>query len=117
MFEVLHLVVNVCCALLLAATLDARVFLPRTERYPDLGGCEFQRFFEVTPEDLVNDGLYNALAISMWGGIHRDLSVKLACKELGAVRTLQSTLGLTAKKGGQAKQARQMAAARRARRW
>ena len=41
------------------------------EKDPDLGGCAFARFFETTPQELVDGGLYRNLAISCFSGRHR----------------------------------------------
>jgi len=40
------------------------------ENDPDLGGCEFGRMFEVTPQELIADGLYKTLARSCFPGCH-----------------------------------------------
>ena len=40
------------------------------ENDPDLGGCEFGRMFEVTPQELIADGLYKTLARSCFPGRH-----------------------------------------------
>mmetsp|Transcript_35964 Transcript_35964/g.94611 ORF Transcript_35964/g.94611 Transcript_35964/m.94611 type:complete len:193 (+) Transcript_35964:2572-3150(+) len=49
-------------------------------------GCEFSRFFQTTPNDLINSGLYSsALAIAFVDGdAHRIVSQKLFAKSLGA---------------------------------
>jgi hypothetical protein len=48
-------------------------------------GCEFSRFFQTTPNDLIKSGLYSALAISFVDGdAHRTVSKKLFAKSLGA---------------------------------
>ena len=41
------------------------------ENDPDLGGCQFSRFFEVTPQELIAGGLYRDLAKSCFPGRHR----------------------------------------------
>ena len=41
------------------------------ENDPDLGGCQFSRFFEVTPQELIAGGLYKDLAKSCFPGRHR----------------------------------------------
>ena len=58
------------------------------------GGCEFGRFFEVTPKDLISDGLYSALALAFYPKPFRSVSVCLAARALGAVdvRTVASRL-------------------------
>ena len=51
------------------------------------GGCEFARMFTTTPHDLIDDGLYNALAFSAYPGEkHRAVSLALVAKALGSVR-------------------------------
>ena len=40
------------------------------ENDPERGGCEFSRFFRTTPEDLINGGLYKALAFAFYSGPH-----------------------------------------------
>ena len=48
-------------------------------------GCEFRRFFETTPQDLIDDGLYKALAFAAYPGMeHRAASLALLAKALGA---------------------------------
>ena len=55
------------------------------ENDPVKGGCEFGRFFETTPQDLINGGLYDALAeLFVSGTTHRKLSHALLAKKLGA---------------------------------
>ena len=41
------------------------------ENDPALGGCQFSRFFEVTPQELIAGGLYTDLAKSCFPGRHR----------------------------------------------
>ena len=41
------------------------------ENDPDLGGVEFNRFFETTPQELIAGGLYTDLAKSCFPGRHR----------------------------------------------
>ena len=48
------------------------------------GGCEFGRFFSTTPQDLIADGLYKALAFALYPGHFRAVSVALVAKKLGA---------------------------------
>ena len=48
-------------------------------------GCEFGRFFGTTPQDLIDDGLYKALAIAAHPGMeHRAASLALLAKAFGA---------------------------------
>ncbi|EOD25493.1 hypothetical protein EMIHUDRAFT_367322 [Emiliania huxleyi CCMP1516] len=58
------------------------------ENDPDLGGCLFSRFFEVTPQErageLIADGLYKDLARSCFPGPHHPVSLALLAKDLGA---------------------------------
>ena len=43
------------------------------ENDPDLGGCVFDRMFEVTPQELIKDGLYRDLARSFFPGAYREV--------------------------------------------
>ena len=63
-------------------------------------GCEFGTFFRTTPQDLIDGGLYKAIAIAfMSGEAHRKVSRALLAKDLGArarsalqLRSWQSSL-------------------------
>ena len=48
------------------------------------GGCEFARFFESTPQDLIADGLYKALAYAWYPEPFRAVSVALVAQAFGA---------------------------------
>ena len=48
------------------------------------GGCEFAKFFETTPQDLIADGLYRALAYAWYPGPFRPVSVALVALAFGA---------------------------------
>ena len=50
------------------------------------GGCIFGRFFEVTPRDLIADGLYNDLAVGCHSDPHRQVSLALLAQALGATK-------------------------------
>ena len=52
-------------------------------------GCEFGHFFTTTPSDLIQDGLYKALALACYPGAHRAVSMALAARALGAVSSGQ----------------------------
>ncbi|EOD04348.1 hypothetical protein EMIHUDRAFT_221124 [Emiliania huxleyi CCMP1516] len=55
------------------------------------GGCIFGHFFEVTPRDLIADGLYHDLAVGCHAGPHRQVSLALLATALGATKqTAQS---------------------------
>jgi hypothetical protein len=55
------------------------------ENDPERGGCEFGRFFGTTPQDLIDNGLYRALAFAAYPGMeHRAASLALLAKALGA---------------------------------
>ena len=54
------------------------------------GGCEFARMFSTTPQDLIADGLYKALALAYYPGLFRPVSIALVAKRLGAVSGLRS---------------------------
>ena len=58
-------------------------FLLIHETEESRGGCEFQRFFDVTPPDLVKAGLYRQLAIAWHQGSHLLVSRALAAEALG----------------------------------
>ena len=49
-------------------------------------GCEFDSFFHTTPTDLLNDNIYSDLAIALMSGKHREVSMQLLLKKLGAKR-------------------------------
>lgn len=53
------------------------------ENDPQRGGCEFARFFQTTPEDLLADGIFKDLAIAFYPGPHRDVSSALFAKAIG----------------------------------
>ena len=57
------------------------------------GGCEFARFFETTPKDLINDGLYDALALALHADEYRSVSLLLAAQALGASDSVHMTAG------------------------
>eukprot|EP00316_Scyphosphaera_apsteinii_P013750 CAMPEP_0119306118 /NCGR_PEP_ID=MMETSP1333-20130426/6943_1 /TAXON_ID=418940 /ORGANISM="Scyphosphaera apsteinii, Strain RCC1455" /LENGTH=220 /DNA_ID=CAMNT_0007309345 /DNA_START=287 /DNA_END=949 /DNA_ORIENTATION=- len=48
------------------------------------GGCPFSRFFQVTPDSLVQGGLYKTIAVPMHTEPYRIISLTLLAKELGA---------------------------------
>jgi len=55
------------------------------ENDPARQGCEFGTFFEITPQGLINKGLFRPLAIAfMSGEAHRKVSCALLAKKLGA---------------------------------
>jgi len=57
------------------------------------GGCVFGRFFEVTPRDLIADGLYDDLAVGCHADPHRQVSLALLAKALGAThQTVDSSV-------------------------
>ena len=53
------------------------------ENDPLKHGCEFGHFFTTTPQDLIDNGLYGALAIAFYSGPHRQVSLGLAGKAVG----------------------------------
>ena len=66
------------------------------EQDPARGHCEFERFCVATPASLLSMKIYGQMAIPMHHGPHRQVSLALAAKELGAVPTKasdQSILG------------------------
>jgi len=57
------------------------------------GGCIFGHFFEVSPRDLIADGLYHDLAVGCHSDPHRKVSLALLAKALGATnRTARSVV-------------------------
>mmetsp|Transcript_10123 Transcript_10123/g.30017 ORF Transcript_10123/g.30017 Transcript_10123/m.30017 type:complete len:139 (+) Transcript_10123:611-1027(+) len=60
------------------------------ENDPDLGGCLFSKFFETTPQELIAGGLYKDLARSCFAGRHREVSLALLAKSLGATSVKSS---------------------------
>jgi hypothetical protein len=61
------------------------------ENDPERGGCEFANFFHSTPPDLIEAGLYRALAVAFVSGeTHRQVSRALLAKALGATDTKAS---------------------------
>merc|ERR1719487_3251369 len=65
------------------------------ETDPALDGCDFGRFFDTTPPDLIADGLYKALATAfVKGEKHRTVSYQLIAKNnLGAVKAWRRRRG------------------------
>ena len=66
-----------------------------------------RRFFTTTPSDLINDGLYKALALSVYAGEkHRKVGMALLAKSIGAiplkgkVRRASTASNLTPQKAG-----------------
>lgn len=56
------------------------------EKDLERGGCEFSLFKQTTPQDLINDRLYDALAFAAYPGTtHRAVSLALLARGLGAV--------------------------------
>jgi len=54
------------------------------ENDPQRGGCTFDRFFQTTPQELIEAGLYRRIAVALQPGPHRQISLAMAAKELGA---------------------------------
>mmetsp|Transcript_36935 Transcript_36935/g.97810 ORF Transcript_36935/g.97810 Transcript_36935/m.97810 type:complete len:291 (-) Transcript_36935:552-1424(-) len=48
------------------------------------GGCEFGIFFQLTPQSLIDGGIYEQLAVTWFEPPHRDISIALTAKKLGA---------------------------------
>ena len=46
----------------------------------------FCRFFEITPDDLIRDGLYKKMAVALHTGRHYMVSLAMLGKSLGAVQ-------------------------------
>jgi len=58
---------------------------------PALGGCVFEHLFQSTPQDLINTGLYKRIAVPLEAGSHRQISLALVAKELGAATVRRSS--------------------------
>ena len=54
-------------------------------------GCEFERFFSVTPPDLIKNGLYRQLAVPWYPAPHLRVSCVVAAQALGAVQQKNSS--------------------------
>jgi len=66
------------------------------ENADEKDGCEFGTFFGTTPQDLIDDGLYRALAISFVSGVsHRKVSYSILAKTLGAKVATRKDLALS----------------------
>ena len=48
------------------------------------GGCHFARFFQTTPGDLIDDGIYSEIALALYDGVHREVSLRRVAEKLGA---------------------------------
>ena len=59
-------------------------------------GCEFGLFFSTTPVDLIQDGLYKALALALYPQPFARVSSCLVARALGAV-DMTSTASMTLK--------------------
>ncbi len=55
------------------------------------GGCPFSRFYETKPQELIGDGLCTDLAFSCVPGVHRQVSLALLGKALGATAVRRTT--------------------------
>jgi len=60
---------------------NARIFMVH-ENDSDRGGCPFANFFQTTPKDLIDGGLFHSLASPVFPTPHRELSLALAIKSL-----------------------------------
>jgi hypothetical protein len=54
------------------------------ENDPGRGGCAFARFFQTTPSDLIDTGLFDRLAVAMHPSDYRQVSMLLAAQAIGA---------------------------------
>jgi len=54
------------------------------ENDPERGGCTFARFFLTTPGDLIDDGLFDQLAVPMHANDYRQVSLLMAAQAIGA---------------------------------
>jgi len=55
------------------------------ERDPDRSGCDFDEFFQLTPQSLITSGLYTKVAIECLTGPEKVVSIALLAKACGAV--------------------------------
>ena len=60
------------------------------------GGCAFDSFFRVTPQDLISDGLYGPIAVALHTGEHRRVSMQLLAEALSQGQSTESALAATA---------------------
>ena len=56
------------------------------ENDPALGGIAFNHFFETTPQELIDDGLYRDLARAFFPGVYREAPQALRCRGGGGTR-------------------------------
>eukprot|EP00964_Phaeocystis_antarctica_P014198 scaffold7814_cov70-Phaeocystis_antarctica.AAC.6 len=56
------------------------------ENDKEKGGCEFGDFFGTTPQELIDDGIYSAIAIALHTPPHRAVSLALVAQALGATQ-------------------------------
>jgi len=61
------------------------------------GGCNFARFFDLTPDDLIRDGLYKKIAVAFHPEPHREISIALLAKELGYKRVIPKAVELVSR--------------------
>jgi len=59
------------------------------ENDPERDGCEFGRFFQTTPDDLIQRGIYKTVAVALHTEPYRSVSYALAAQALGAVEIAQ----------------------------
>ena len=70
------------------------------ERDLEKGGCEFDRFFHVTPKDLVVGGLFKAIAVSRYAALHEPISCAEICRAMGLQkRVIKLTSGPSTNRG------------------
>ena len=56
------------------------------EADPAKGGCEFGTFFGTTPQGLIDEGIYQEIAIALHTPPHRAVSLALVVQALGATK-------------------------------
>lgn len=59
------------------------------------GGCPFSVFFNTTPRDLIDKGLYGPIAQPWHDGTFRNISIRLTAKQMGARRTMRGDVALS----------------------
>lgn len=69
------------------------------EKDPERGGCDFARFFWATPADLLDSGLFQALAFAVYPGPrHRAVSLARIGTALGAVPVESGSISETSRR-------------------
>ena len=70
------------------------------ENDPSAGGCPFGTFFQTTPADLIDGGLFGPVAIEWHPGPYRSVSIAEVAKALGGRARARSLFGRTHRMAG-----------------